>query len=69
MVSIFIGLAGLIACLAFQGPWYLLVLGIGLIVWGTTEIIGEIRDRNSRGEVAQLKSDREEIRRRISKEN
>ena len=65
---ILLGSAGLAFFLAFGGPWYLPLLGIGLVVWGIIEIYREVRDSKSNGEVSRLKVDREEIQRRLGKE-
>ena len=59
------GLVGLIAALSMELEWYYAVLGAGMMVWGIHDIVQEVRDNATSGEVAEAAVRREEMREKL----
>ena len=66
LFTIMIGLAGIGASQTIdEGGTALLLLGIGLVVWGAWDIAKEVRDARSKGEVGTLRKERGSLIRRL----
>lgn len=69
ILYILFGIAAIVGVIALEMEAYYALLGVGLIAWGVYDIYKETRDLSQKGEVGQLSKEREEIKKRIIKED
>ena len=68
ILYIVFGVFAIFAVFAFDMEGYYALIGIGLIAWGIYDIYKETRDTKKDSEVSQLSKEREEISKKLNKE-
>ena len=69
ILYIIIGIFIIISVFAFDMEVYYVLIGLGLIAWGIYDIYKETRDMKKESEVSQLSQEREEISKKLNKED
>jgi len=69
ILYILFGILTIGAVFAFDMEGYYALIGVGLIVWGVYDIYKETRDMSKDSEVSQLSKEREEIVKKLKKED
>lgn len=69
ILYIIIGIFIIISVFAFDMEAYYVLIGLGLIAWGIYDIYKETRDMKKESEVSQLSQEREEISKKLNKED
>ena len=69
ILYILFGILTIVAVFTLDMEAYIALIGVGLIIWGIYDIYKETRDMSKDSEVNQLSKEREEIVKKLKKED
>ncbi len=68
VLIILAGLTMVINTIIFELEAYVMLIGLGLIIWGGYDLYKETRDISKKSEVSDMSKEREEIRKKLEEE-